>query len=191
MGYEVARYIVKSRHNTFIGYRVANDFSLGNNNYPTYNVAIGSCAGSGLRCCSQANVMIGNKATVNPFSGTYRVQGSVAIGNTAYVFRSASIALGSGAMACQPGDIVIGPGSRSANGIGNHSTVIGRGNSLGSSSLSGVIVLGACNADVRTTFVLGSPVHPLSARVDTTLTGQVSSLFVTINGVNRRIPILS
>jgi len=32
---------------------------------------------------------------------------------------------------------------------------------------------------------------PLSARVDTTLSGQVSSLFVTINGVNRRIPILS
>jgi hypothetical protein len=189
IGYGTGRYVTKSRNNVFVGHGAVNDFSSGGTNYPRCNTVLGACAGCGLRCNSSGNVIIGYKATVNGFAGQRTVYGSVAIGNVAYAFRSGSIAMGSGAFAYQFGDIVIGSGSRSSNAADN-TISIGRNNSF-NSSISGSIVLGSCNTGINTSFVLGSPVFPLSARIDTSLTGQVSSLFVTINGVNRRIPILS
>jgi hypothetical protein len=150
---------------------------------------VGACAGCGLKCCSSNNVIIGYRANINGFGAGYKVDNSTVVGNNAYVFRSSSVALGAGAFAYRFGDIIIGSGSRSATNA-DHMIVIGKDNSF-RSGLSGGIVLGSCNREITTTFVLGSPVFPLSARQDTTLTGQISSLFVTINGVNRRIPILS
>jgi len=188
IGFASAMYMCKSRHNTFIGYRSAGD-SFASANYPRFNVAVGACAGCGLRCCSSNNVMIGYKATVNGFNQQDTVNSAVAVGNGTYVFRSASVAIGAGAFAYNCGDIVLGTGTRSSTS-GNNTIVIGRNNTF-NTNVSGSIVLGSCNCNISTHFVLGSPVFPLSARPDTTLSGQISSLFVTINGVNRRIPILS
>jgi hypothetical protein len=188
IGFASAMYMCKSRHNTFIGYRSAGD-SFASTNYPKFNVAVGACAGRGLRCSSSNNVMIGYNATVNGFNQQNTVNSAVAVGNNAYVFRSSSVAIGAGAFAYNCGDVVLGTGTRSST-TGNNTIVIGRNNSF-NTNVSGSIVLGSCNCNISTHFVLGSPVFPLSARPDTTLTGQISSLFVTINGVNRRIPILS
>lgn len=189
IGYGTGRYVTKSRNNVFVGHGAVSDFSSGGTNYPKFNTVLGACAGCGLRCNSSSNVIIGYKATVNGFSGNCTVDGSVVIGNNAYAFRSGSIAMGSGAFAYRFGDIVIGSGSRSST-IADNQIIIGRGNTL-NTSLSGAIVLGSCNSDIRHSFVLGSPVFPLSARPDTTLAGQVSSLFVRINGENRRLAIFS
>jgi hypothetical protein len=189
IGYATGRYVTKSRNNVFVGHGAVSDYSSGCTNYPKFNTVLGACAGCGLRCNSSGNVIIGYKATVNGFAGCRTVDGSVAIGNNAYIFRSSSVAIGAAAFAYQFGDIVIGSGSRSSSTTDN-TISIGRNNSF-NSSISGSIVLGSCNTGINTSFVLGSPVFPLSARIDTSLTGQVSSLFVTINGVNRRIPILS
>lgn len=190
IGHNSGRYVTKSRNNTFIGFQAVSDFSLGGTNYPRHNTVLGACAGCGLKCNSSNNVIIGYKANVNGFGGNTSVDGSVAIGNTAYAFRSGSIAMGGGAFAYQCGDIVIGTGSRSSTSS-NNSIIIGRGNFL-NTSLSGAIVLGSCNgSNINHSFVLGSPMFPLSARPDTTLTGQVSSLFVRINGENRRLAIFS
>ena len=140
--------------------------------------------------------MVGYRATISA-----NRRNSVAIGSRAYSYNSNNVSIGACAAAHNQGDITIGYCSfskRFAGGsipAGGHQIVIGRGNCFTStdvgSPLSGAIVLGSCNQNISTSFVLGSPMFPLSARIDTTLSGQVSSLFVTINGVNRRIPILS
>lgn len=190
IGHYSGQYLCNGRNNTFIGHRVVGDSNTGGpTNYPQHNVVIGACAGCCLSCNASSNVIIGAYANVNGNAGSYSVRGAVAIGGSANAFRSASVAIGGGAFAYRCGDIVIGHGSRS-NTIANNSIIIGRGNFLGT-QLSGAIVLGSCNgSNINHSFVLGSPVFPLSARPDTTLTNQVSSLFVRINGENRRIPIL-
>jgi hypothetical protein len=188
LGYGAGQYLTRSRHNTFIGYRAVNNFSLCfNSNYPKFNGVVGACAGCGLRCCSSNNVIIGYQANVNGFNNTNCVTSSIAIGNGANAFFSNSIAIGGFAYNC--GDVVLGTGTRSST-TGNNTIVIGRNNNF-NTRLSGSIVLGSCNCNISTSFVLGSPVFPLSARPDTTLAGQVSSLFVTINGENRRLAIFS
>ena len=190
IGYATGQYVTKSRNNVFIGYRAVSDFSTGGTNYPKRNTVVGARAGCGLTNNSDGNVIIGYNATVNGFAGNTTVDGSVVIGSSANAFRSSSVAIGGGAFAYRTGDIVIGSGSRSSTAV-DHSIIIGRNNFL-NSSLSGAIVLGSCNGtDIRHSFVLGSPVFPLSARPDTTLAGQVSSLFVRINGENRRLAIFS
>jgi hypothetical protein len=192
MGYGSARYLERGRHNVSIGYQAICDTGSGATRYIQKNVAIGYRAGRGLGCCSCHNVAIGSCATIgvpSNYAGVKTVEGSVSIGAYACTRYSGSIALGSNVRAYQCGDIVIGSNSRSTSSA-NNSIIIGRNNTL-STSMSGAIVLGSCNgSDIRHSFVLGSPVFPLSAMQDTTLTGQVSSLFVLINGQNRRIPIL-
>lgn len=194
IGYAAGKYLAKSRNNTFIGYRAAAAFSMSGDAYPKFNVVLGACAGQALKCISSNNVMVGYLATVGSMNASCTINSSVAIGSQTCVVKSNAVAIGAAAFAYMERDIVIGWGSRSRYSGGNQ-IVIGAGNqftgqSVGS-NLSGAIVLGSCNQNISTTFVLGSPVFPLSARIDTTLTGQVSSLFVTINGTNRRIPILS
>ena len=177
----------------FIGYRAT--CNAGPRNL-TRNTVIGACAGRGLSCNSSGNIAIGALSKVGVPSGYYGsavISNAIAIGNYACAESCHSVALGSNAMARLRGDVVVGFGS-AARYSGGHMTVIGSCNCFSTSNigsrLSGAIVIGSCNRDISTTFVLGSPVFPLSARPDTTLAGQVSSLFVTINGHNRRIPIL-
>ena len=193
VGHSAGRYHFCSGNNVIIGNEASGSFCSGGggweNSYPVNNVVVGARAGNtiqGTNCC---NVMVGYRATI----GANR-RNSVAIGSRAYACNSYSVSIGACALARNQGDITIGYCSFSKT-AGGHQIVIGRGNCFTNtdvgSPLSGAIVLGSCNQNISTSFVLGSPMFPLSARIDTTLSGQVSSLFVTINGVNRRIPILS
>ena len=193
IGYKAASYVCDGSDNVFIGYRAT--CNAGPRNL-TRNTVIGACAGRGLSCNSSGNIAIGALSKVGVPSGYYGsvvISNAIAIGNYACAQSCHSVALGSSAMARLRGDVVVGFSS-AARFSGGHMTVIGSCNCFSTSNigsqLSGAIVIGSCNRDISTTFVLGSPVFPLSARPDTTLTGQISSLFVTINGENRRIPIL-
>jgi hypothetical protein len=188
----------------FIGYKTVGEYG---NRFLCGNTVIGACAGRGLPCNSNSNTAIGVSTSVGipaGYTGSEVVGGAIAVGAFACAARSNSIALGTstrvygcnsiaiGTNSCTrcQGDVIIGHCS-SASYSASHVTVIGSCNSFFTSRLSGAIVLGSCNQNISTTFVLGSPVFPLSARPDTTLAGQVSSLFVTINGQNRRIAIFS
>ena len=203
IGYKAASYVCDGRDNVFIGYRATCDNGPRN---LSRNTVIGACAGRGLSCNSTGNIAIGALSKVGVPSGYYGsavINGAIAIGNyacaksncsvalgtSARAYGSNSIAVGADARAHSPGDIIVGRSSCSGYAAGP-TTILGSCNSFFTGGLSGAIVLGSCNQNITTTFVLGSPVFPLSARPDTTLTGQISSLFVTINGVNRRIPIL-
>lgn len=189
IGFGAARYLVCSYNNVVVGYKAGAPSSGGGTGRPYNNVIIGSCAGCSFKCCTIGNVMIGHCSNVA--SNTIS---SVVIGSGSGAAKNVATAIGAFSYATEVGDVVIGFGSRSRN-LASHQIVIGRSNCFTAQStgspLSGAIVLGSCNQDISTSFVLGSPMFPLSARIDTTLSGQVSSLFVTINGVNRRIPILS
>jgi hypothetical protein len=194
IGYKAAQYMCGGLNNVFIGYKAACDAGPRN---ICANTVIGACAGRGLSCSSRGNIAIGTRSVVGippTYLGAATIIGAIAIGNYSCAGGCNSVALGTNAYTRLPGDVVVGSLSRSRYS-GGHMTVIGSCNCFSNSSvgsqLSGAIVIGSCNRDISTTFVLGSPVFPLSARQDTTLTGQISSLFVTINGVNRRIPILS
>ena len=193
VGHSAGRYLVCSSNNVIIGNGASGNFSSGGGgwdySFPVNNVVVGARAGytiQGTNCC---NVMVGYRATISA-----NRRNSVAIGSRAYTFNSSSVSIGACALARNQGDVVVGYCSHTKT-QGGHQIVIGCGNCFTStdvgSPLSGAIVLGSCNQNISTSFVLGSPMFPLSARIDTTLSGQVSSLFVTINGVNRRIPILS
>jgi hypothetical protein len=190
IGHSAGKYLTCAFGNVIIGYRAAGSNSVGwNSSIPVGNVIIGLCAGQTSHCNSCDNVMIGCYANVS----TNKCR-SVAIGSRAFAYHSNAVSIGGCTIARNPGDVIVGYRSYTKNS-GGHQIVIGRDNCFISSDagspLSGAIVLGSCNQNISTSFVLGSPMFPLSARVDTTLSGQVSSLFVTINGVNRRIPILS
>jgi hypothetical protein len=194
IGYKAASYVCAGTDNVFIGYRAACDAGPRN---LCANTVIGACAGKGLSCNSTGNIAIGARATVGVASGyvgSAVIQGAMAIGNYSRAQSCNSVALGSNACARLVGDVVVGFNS-AARYSGGHMTVIGSCNCFTnyslSTRLSGAIVLGSCNRNITTHFVLGSPVFPLSARPDTTLAGQVSSLFVTINGENRRLAIFS
>jgi hypothetical protein len=193
IGYKAASYVCDGSDNVFIGYRATCDAGPRN---LCRNTVIGACAGRGLSCNSTGNIAIGALSRVGVPSGYYGsavISNAIAIGNYACAQSCHSVALGSSAKAYLRGDVVVGFNSKSRYS-GGHMTIIGSCNCFSNSNigskLSGAIVIGSCNRDISTTFVLGSPVFPLSARPDTTLAGQVSSLFVTINGENRRIPIL-
>jgi len=190
IGYGAAKYLQCSQNNVIIGYNAGSPSSGGG--LPLNNVAIGAHAGHGsFKLNSNGNVVIGYRSNVGYNSC---ITSSVAIGSFSQASKSAATVLGAGARAYEVGDVVIGAGSRSRF-LASHQIVIGRNNSFTpqaiGSPLSGAIVLGSCNSNISTSFVLGSPVFPLSARPDTTLAGQVSSLFVTINGENRRLAIFS
>jgi len=194
IGYRAAQYMCGGLDNVFIGYRAACDAGPRN---ICANTVIGSCAGRGLSCSSRGNIAIGVRSVVGVPSGyvsSATIIGAIAIGNYSCAGGCNSIAIGTNTYTRLPGDVVVGSLSRSRYS-GGHMTVIGSCNCFTTSNigsqLSGAIVIGSCNRDISTTFVLGSPVFPLSARPDTTLAGQVSSLFVTINGQNRRIAIFS
>lgn len=194
IGYKAASYVCDGSDNVFIGYRAT--CNAGPRNL-TRNTVIGACAGRGLSCNSSGNIAIGALSQVgisSGYIGSVVISGAIAIGNYARAQSCSSVALGSFARAYLRGDVVVGYSS-STRYSGGHMTVIGSCNCFSNtnigSKLSGAIVLGSCNRDISTTFVLGSPVFPLSARPDTTLAGQVSSLFVTINGDNRRLAIFS
>lgn len=187
-------YLYKSMGNVVIGNCALPCFVDATCPATQYNVVIGTCAGIGLQKASTSNVMIGFCATVGSrYSGQCNYS-SIAIGRTTCADSCNSVAMGAFARASANSSIVIGGSSRTRFGASNQ-IVIGINNCFSynnvGSNLSGAIVLGSCNRDISTTFVLGSPVFPLSARPDTTLAGQVSSLFVTINGENRRLAIFS
>jgi len=190
IGYSAGSNLGCAAGNVIIGHEAAgsNCFAWADS-HPVNNVIVGSSAGLISQGTNCDNVMVGYRASVS----TNRCN-SVAIGSRTYACNSSTVSIGACALARNQGDVVVGYCSHT-RGQGGHQIIIGRGNCFTTtdvgSPLSGAIVLGSCNQNISTSFVLGSPMFPLSARVDTTLSGQVSSLFVTINGVNRRIPILS
>lgn len=86
----------------------------------------------------------------------------------------------------------IGRNAGCCNNTGANNIMIGNGVNMNTAGLSGVIVLGTdALASASNTLVLGSATTRLSAVPATTLTNQVSSLIVILNGTSLRIPILS
>ena len=74
---------------------------------------------------------------------------------------------------------------------GSNNTIIGNSANVATDALSGVIVLGTnATAQLNNELAIGSSTWPLSTVSDVTLTGQVSSVILRLNGSLFRVPII-
>lgn len=162
---------IQSKNNVFIGSGAGKCASDGN-----YNNFIGFCVGARASSSGCFNNFIGersgydNNGSFNNFLGYRAGNRNTSGNNNTFIGRSAGC----------------------TNTTGANNIIIGNGADMTINSLSGVIVMGAgALASASNTLVLGSTTTRLSAVPATTLTNQVSSLIVILNGTSLRIPILS
>jgi hypothetical protein len=157
-------------YNNFLGCNAGS-----NNTSGTRNNFIGYAAG-GRNTTGSENIFLGSRTGYNNTAGGC----NIFIGGC------------SGQNSCGSRNIFIGPGIGSNDSIGGNNILIGSNNNFSNNTLSGVIVLGiGAFASANNTLNLGSVSTPLSTVRATTLTNQVSSLVVFLNGTSVRIPILS
>jgi len=197
-----------SSHNNFFGYRAG-----ANQTSSFYNNFFGQCAGFS-NTFGDSNNFFGRSAGLSNTSGSFNnfFGPSAGLYNTTGRYNN-FLGLNAGRNNTSGrNNNVLGFNAGISNTTGGYNNFFGNragyNNRTGSnnifigwnantasaqlSALSGIIALGTnATATNNNQFVLGSSFAPLSAVPATTLTGQVSSLIVNLNGTIRRIPILA
>jgi len=164
----------KPTANVFIGdSTTGNDAATGNHNF-VFGLSAGNALTTGSNnnflgnCAGRFNTTGGNNNFIGSDAGHNNTTGSY---NTFLGFRAGCF-----------------------NGTGSNNIFIGNNTNTTSaqvSALSGVIVIGAdAVAQLNNELSIGSATWPLSTIPDSTLTGQISSVILRLNGSLFRVPII-